>query len=101
MEKKIKLYDQGEYEKVGLISKEEIIETSHAQPSNRVIEGSRDHGYAEEWIGYGHLVDGRKVKIVYLFDSDDLLNGDDDPIEDAGDYPWDTGLTQGRVILVD
>ena len=99
---KIELRDYDGYTKIGDLDETDIIETGQAEPTSRVLDGSSDHGYIEEWVRYGHLKDGRNIKTVYLFDEDDLKDEDgNDLYEDAGDYPWDTGLEQGRVVLTD
>ena len=57
----------------------------NAEPTNRVLDGSGDHGYAEEWAEPGHVViDGerRPASLMYLFDEEEC--GDD-----PENYPWD------------
>lgn len=87
----------GEFEVVAW--DEEYDETSCAEPSSRVLEGSRDHGYDQEYIG-GGTVDGIPVSAVYLLDDDDY-NSDDDgnPDEDAGNWDWDAAAKQGRLLV--
>lgn len=61
--------------------------TDQAYPTSRLLDGSTDHGYAEEWAEPAMLPDGRKCLIMYLFDDDDITWDDGEPRE-AEDYPW-------------
>lgn len=69
------------------------VETKSAQATSRVLEGSSDHGYWMEYVGYGK-VDGVPVKAVYL------LGYDQENIEDECDYDWDSALENGRIEVV-
>jgi len=71
---------------------EKYIETSSAQPTNRLLDGSRDHGYWMEYEGHGHI-DGTPVTAVYL------LGSSNKDIEDEGDYNWDEALANGRLVV--
>ena len=53
----------------------------------RVLEGSTDSSYAEEWIERV-AQNGVEYDIYYLFDDDDITNTDGTPKLDE-DYPWD------------
>lgn len=75
-------------------------ETKQAQPSSRILAGSRDHGYDQEYKGYGEI-DGIPVIAVYLLGEDDY-NADEDGAEideDAGNWDWDNALSNGRIII--
>ena len=48
-----------------MIEKYEEIEAPEA--TGRVLDGSSDHGYDEEWIGYGTICNS-KVRAIYLID---------------------------------
>ena len=73
-------------------------ETESAQATSRLLEGSDDHGYAAEYVGYG-TIDGVPVKAVYLLDDEDMQGGDGEEYEDAGNFDWDSALAQGRLIV--
>ena len=64
--------------------------TGTAEPTSRVLDGSYDAGYTQEWVEPCVLPDGRKGEIVYLFDDDDLLDADGNPIEEAENLPFDS-----------
>ncbi len=68
-------------------------EQEQAQATSRVLDGSSDHGYWMEYVGYGKI-DGVPVKAVYLLDYDQ------EDIEDEGDYDWDQALVNGRIEVV-
>lgn len=68
-------------------------ETRSAQATSRLLDGSSDHGYAAEYVGYGDI-DGIPVKAIYLFDDDQI-----DGVEDEGDLDWGTALSQGRIVV--
>jgi hypothetical protein len=44
-----------------------VKEIDQAEPTNRVLDGSSDHGYAEEWACNAKLPDGRPCRKVWLF----------------------------------
>ena len=73
-------------------------ETEQPEPTSRVLDGSSDHGYSQEWVGYG-TVDGIPVKAVYLFDEDDICDEDGEEYEEADMYPWELALEQGRIVV--
>ena len=54
-----------------------------ATPTGRVLDGSSDHGYAQEWTELAHTPDGRRCLKVCIFDHDEVA------VELAEDYPWD------------
>lgn len=81
-------YDHTSYSKTqGTIDFNDV-ESGDAYPTGRLLDGSEDHGYAEEWEEPAQLPDGRKGHLVYLFDDDDITYEDGDPKE-AENYPWD------------
>ena len=53
----------------------------------RVLEGSADSGYAEEWVERIEQ-DGMEYDIYYLFGDEDIIDGDGTP-KLAENYPWD------------
>lgn len=68
-------------------------EQEQAQATSRVLDGSSDHGYWMEYVGYG-VIDGVPCKAVYLLDEDQ------EDIEDEGNYDWDKALSNGRIEVV-
>jgi len=72
-----------------MIDIDEVITFGNAEPTSRVLDGSSDHGYAQEWTEDCNLPDGRKGQVVYLFSDEDLLDKDGEPIEDVADLPFD------------
>jgi hypothetical protein len=73
--------------------------TGNAQPTSRVLEGSSDHGYAQEWAEPAVLTDGRKCERIYLFTADEIVDDAGEPLE-AEDYPWDDDHVR-RIRLLD
>ena len=61
--------------------------TSQAQPTARVLEGSEDHGMAQEWSEEGKCGD-IDVICYYIFSNSDIT-WDNGELMDAEDYPWD------------
>jgi len=57
--------------------------TDQAQPTGRVLEGSLDDVYAEEWSEPAVLPDGRKCERIYLFSADEV------EVDEADQLPWD------------
>jgi hypothetical protein len=55
-------------------------------PTSRVLGGSRDHGWDQEWAADGTIFfDGKHIdaRMIFLFDADDVEN------EDASEWPWE------------
>ncbi|NCC23551.1 MAG: hypothetical protein EOM26_14075 [Alphaproteobacteria bacterium] len=55
-------------------------------PTSRSLNGSRDHGWDQEWAADGTIFhDGEHVdaRMIFLFDEDDVEN------EDASEWPWE------------
>lgn len=72
--------------------------TGNAEPTSRVLDGSDDHGAAEEWAEPG-LYDGKPCRAIYLFDDEDITDLEGDPLQEE-DYPWNTAH-MARIILDD
>lgn len=87
----IKKNAYGEYE---VLDREQYVETSQALPSGRVLEGSRDQGYDQEYVGYG-TIQGIPVIAIYLLSTEDY----DDDNEDTGGWDWDNALRNGRIVI--
>jgi hypothetical protein len=66
----------------------------NAYPTSRLLDGSQDHGYAQEWAEPATMPDGRPCLRIYLFDDDEVDH------EDAVDYPWDDEHVK-RIELLD
>lgn len=61
-------------------------------PTSRVLDGSADHGWSQEWAQDGAVrVQGGQfeARMIWLFDDDDI---DDDKEPDA--YPWDDRIAR-------
>ncbi|MBU1039808.1 MAG: hypothetical protein KKF77_01755 [Proteobacteria bacterium] len=71
--------------------------SGNAEPTSRVLEGSNDHGYAEEWVERG-TYNGEPCRLVYLFDDADICDADGNPLEEADSYPWDVEH-MARIIM--
>lgn len=64
------------------------------EPTSRVLDGSRDDGWDQEWAVDGTIfLDGEHVdaRMIFLFDADDVEN------EDAGEWPWEDRAA--RIII--
>ena len=64
-----------------------------AQPTNRVLDGSADSDYAQEWSAPATFR-GHSCTVYYLFDDEEVAEAG----EDAGDLPWDWDHVS-RIIL--
>lgn len=73
--------------------------TGNAEPTSRLLDGSQDHGFAEEWAESAVMPDGRKCSRIYLFESSEIVNDDGEPLE-AENYPWDDAHV-ARILLAD
>lgn len=70
--------------------------SGNAFPTSRVLEGSVDHGVAEEWAEPGSIIldgESRPAQRCYLFDADEVC-------DEAEDYPWDAEHC-ARILLTD
>jgi hypothetical protein len=65
--------------------------TGQAVPTGRLLDGSSDYGYAEEWQEPATMPDGRKCRITYLFDDGDIC-------DDVDNYPFDADHV-ARIVL--
>jgi len=66
---------------------DELERRGNAEPTSRLLDGSEDHWASEEWE-QPSSVRGQLCTIYYLFDADDIVDADDEPLE-ADRYPWD------------
>ena len=82
----------------GTISANMVNPTDQAVPTGRLLDGSCDHGYVEEWQEPAILPDGRECYRIYLFAAEDIYTDDGYPI-DADEYPWDDDHV-ARIILI-
>jgi len=79
--------------KLGMVDVSEFIASGeNATPTSRVLDGSQDHGYAEEWQEEGTIC-GKSCRAIYLFDAEEVD-------QDAENYPWDPDHI-ARIILDD
>lgn len=67
-------------------------EIEQAEATGRVLDGSSDHGYDEEYIGYGEM-QGKPVKAVYLIDYNEH-----DGSEDPDFWDWELALKRFEEI---
>jgi len=70
----------------------------NAEPTSRLLDGSEDHGYAEEWQEPAAMPNGDRCLKMYLFASDEITNEDGEPLQPE-DYPWDDEHVR-RVVIV-
>ena len=83
---------------IGSIEYSEIRDIENAEPTSRVLDGSYDHGFAEEWSAPAKLFGTDAVgTVIYLFTESDITDDDGEPL-DAEFYPWDEEHT-ARVIV--
>jgi hypothetical protein len=73
--------------------------TGNAEPTGRLLDGSEDHGYAEEWQEPAVMPDGRRCSRMYLFEDDEIVDADGEPLLPE-DYPWDDEHVS-RIILIE
>lgn len=83
-----------------IIDSETAKPTDQAEPTSRLLDGSADHGYVQEWAEPAILPDGRRCIRMYLFDEDDITDADGEEIEEAENFPWDEEHVR-RIILID
>lgn len=77
---------------------QDFTSTGAAEPTSRVLDGSDDHGYAEEWAEPGYVsIEGEKHEAtrMYLFRDEELAE-----FEEPENYPWDQEHVP-RIILKD
>jgi hypothetical protein len=91
MKKTIEVREWNSYgKKIGTVKATAYTETDNAQPTSRLLDGSRDYGYKAEYVGNGIIKMGKKtikVKAIYLFTSEEM-----DGVEDEGNLPWEFAL---------
>jgi len=92
-------YDHVSDHAVGKINPATVKGIDNAYPTSRVLDGSSDAGYAEEWAEPAKLPDGRQCLKIYLFDDDDIVDSDGEPREPEW-YPWDDEHV-ARVVVTD
>lgn len=88
--------NSGDERPVAFAAFSEFEPSGDAVPTSRVLDGSSDDGFDEEWAEPGYVViDGekRQASRMYLFDASET--GDD-----ASEYPWDEKHV-ARIILGD
>lgn len=86
-----------EYILIGAAKK--YIETDGAQPTGRILEGTRDHGYDQEYVSHGHVGEIPVIGVYLLSDDDYNADPDGEPDEDAGGWDWDRALANGRLLI--
>jgi len=74
----------------------EVVATSNAEPSGRLLNGSEDGGYACEWQEPATMPDGRPCLRMYLFTDGEY----DEAGDEADELPWDDDHIV-RIILID
>ncbi len=85
------------YKTIGYASIEDYNEQKSAVATSRLLDGSQDHGYDAEYVGYGTLnFNGKtiEIKAVYLFDKEEMHEADDG---DEGNLPWETALKRFEI----
>jgi len=73
----------------------------NAELTGRLLDGSEDHGFAEEWKEPAILPDGRNCYRVYLFTAEEVSEAnDEDNYANPGaeNYPWDDAHVR-RIVL--
>ena len=86
----INVVNCGNVDTIAKIDFKDFASCGNAEPTSRVLDGSSDHGAAEEWGEAGHIViDGEKLscRAMYIFDDADITDIDGAPL-DASDYPF-------------
>lgn len=81
-------YDNSDSRPESYIDPSIVDATDAAFCTGRLLDGSSDHGYAQEWWEQATLPDGRNCFRVYLFDDDDLVDDNGEPLG-YEDLPWD------------
>lgn len=68
-----------------------------AQPTSRCLSGTQDHWAKEEWAEPVRLADGRTGTRYYLFDENDVVDEDGEPLE-TDMYDWSAEHCVGIVL---
>lgn len=76
------------YAVIGKVAFADLTITGNAEPTSRVLDGSLDHGFTEEWSEPATLPSGQACRVIYLFDDADIVDTDGEPLE-SENYPWD------------
>lgn len=74
-----------------------IKSTGNAEPSSRILNGSSDHGFDQEWLEPATLADGRACSLVYLLNDEDFLDEDGEPFDDLSNVDWFEHLVRVRL----
>lgn len=72
-------------EVIGYADFDDFTTERNAEPTSRVLDGSRDHGWDQEWAVDGTIfLNGEHVdaRMIFLFDAGDVES------EDASEWPW-------------
>jgi len=59
-----------------------------AECTSRVLDGSSDHGYDQEWLEPATLADGRECSLVYLLNNEDFEDENGDAYDDLSNVDW-------------
>ncbi|MFA5174654.1 MAG: hypothetical protein WC438_05730 [Candidatus Pacearchaeota archaeon] len=89
------------YQVIGSVDIDNYNETRQAQPTGRLLDGSRDYGYYIEYAGYGTIaLNGKEieVKAIYLFDKKEYEQTMQDYDGDEGSLDWFNALKRFEVI---
>lgn len=78
---------------VDAIDPDEVKPTGEAYPTGRLLDGSSDHGWDQEYFEPATLPDGRTCTRVYLFDDSDTQDDEGQPLQEEF-YPWETRLAR-------
>lgn len=74
-----------------------ITSSGNAEPTSRVLAGSSDHGYDQEWIEPATLADGRKCSLVYLLNDEDFEDENGKAYDDLSNVDWAAHLVRVRL----
>ena len=92
----IQYTNSGDEKPVKLVAFDEFISIGDAVPTSRVLDGSSDHGFDEEWAEPGYVViDGERRHAVRVFLFDAMETG-----ESPSEYPWNAEHCP-RILLDD
>lgn len=72
-----------------------FVGSGQAVPTSRVLDGSQDDGFYEEWSESGTYL-GEAAERIYLFAEEDTQDDEGYPLDPA-DYPW--GESIARIVL--
>ena len=74
-----------------------IKSSGNAECTSRVLDGSSDHGYDQEWLEPATLADGRECSLVYLLNNEDFEDGDGEAYDDLSNVDWLGHLVRVRL----